>query len=109
MEGNILTHSPAALPTHDGPLGVVLTVLEVGLQLVQAQHGLAAEHGVVTGDLQLGQHVAHDAGHGSQVGQRNHGAVHRADLLLGEPLRDAGIAECMLTMRGLEKDTQFGE
>lgn len=80
----------------------MLAVLEVRLQLVEAQHGLAAEDGVVAGDLQLGQHVAHDAGHGPQVGQRDHGAVHRADLLLREPLRDAGVAEGMLTVRGLQ-------
>ena len=80
----------------------MLAVLEVRLQLVQAQHGLAAELGVVAGYLQLGQHVAHDPGHGPQVGERDHGAVHRADLLLREPLCDARVAEGMFTVRGLE-------
>ena len=94
-------YSPAALHTVDRPLGVVLAVLEMGLELVQAQRGDAPEACVVTADLQLGQHVAHDAGDGPQVGQRHHRAVHRADLLLGEPLRDAGIAEGVLTVRGL--------
>ena len=85
----------------------MLAVLEVGLELVQAQRGDAPKACVVTADLQLGQHVAHDAGDGSQVGQRHHRAVHRADLLLGEPLRDAGIAEGVLTVRRLcgNKDT----
>lgn len=82
----------------------MLAVPEVRLQLVEAQHGGAAEAGIVAGDLQLGQHVAHDAGHRAQVGQRHHAAVHGAYLLLGEPLGDAGIAEGMLAVRGLRME-----
>lgn len=81
----------------------MLAVPEVRLQLVEAQHGGAAEAGIVAGDLQLGQHVAHDAGHRAQVGQRHHAAVHGAYLLLREPLGDAGIAEGVLTVRGLRE------
>lgn len=43
--------SPTPLLAVDGPFGVVLAVLQVGLQLVQAQRGCAAEAGVVTADL----------------------------------------------------------
>lgn len=79
----------------------MLAVLQVRLQLVEPQRGRAAEAGVVAADLELGEHVAHDAGHGPEVGERHDGAVHRADLLLGEPLGYAGVAESMLTVGGL--------
>lgn len=81
----------------------MLAVFEVRLELVKAQRCSAAEASVVAGDLQLGQHVAHDARHRTQVGQSHHGAIHRADLLLRKPLRDAGITEGMLTVRGLKE------
>lgn len=82
----------------------MLTVLQVRLQLVQSQRGRAAEAGVVAADLEFGQHVAHDAGHGSEVGQRHHRPVNGANLLLGKPLRYTGIAESMLAVGGLEDE-----
>lgn len=80
----------------------MLAVLEVRLQLVQPQCGRAAEASVVTADLELGQHVAHDAGHRPEVGQCHDRAVDRADLLLGKPLRYTGIAERVLAVWSLE-------
>lgn len=79
----------------------MLTVTEVGHEAVEPDNGAAAEHSVVTGDLQLRQHVPHDPRHWAQVGNRDNAAVYRTRLLLGEPLRDAGIAEGMLTVRRL--------
>lgn len=95
------SHSPAALLAVDRPFGVVLTVFQVGLQLVQPQCGCAAKACVVTAHLKLGQHVAHDAGHRPEVSQCHHSAVHGANLLLGKPLCDAGIAEGVLAVRSL--------
>lgn len=62
------SHSPTSVLAVDRPFGVVLAVLEVRLQLVQPQCGRAAEASVVTADLELGQHVAHDAGYRPEVG-----------------------------------------
>ena len=93
--------SPASLLAGHRALGVVLAVVEVRHQVVQSHDGRAAKHSIVAGDLQLGEHVAHDARHGAEVGDRHHAAVHGAGLLLGEPLRDAGIAEGVLTVRSL--------
>lgn len=80
----------------------MLAVLQVGLQLIQPQGCRAPKTSVVTADLELGQHVAHDAGYRTEVSKGHYGAVHRADLLLGKPLRDTRIAECMFTVWGLE-------
>lgn len=80
----------------------MLAVLQVGLQLIQPQCRRTPETSVVAADLELGQHVAHDAGYRTEVSEGHYGAVHWADLLLGKPLRDACIAECMLTVWGLE-------
>ena len=96
-----LSNSPTAFLTVDRSFGVVLTVLQVGLQLVEPQCGCTAESCVVTPKLELGQHVAHDARNWSEVSKCHHSAIHRADLLLGKPLSDTGIAEGMLTVRGL--------
>lgn len=96
-------HSPTPLFAVDGPFRIVLAVLQVGLQLIQPQRGRAPKTSVVTADLELGQHVAHDAGHGTEVGEGHDGAVHRADLLLGKPLSDTRIAECMFTVWGLKR------
>lgn len=81
----------------------MLAVFEMRLELVEAQRCRAAEACIIARDLQFGQHVAHDAWHRPQVCQRHHGAVHRADLLLRKPLRDAGVTEGMLTVRGLRQ------
>jgi hypothetical protein len=62
--------------------------------------------------LEFGEHVAHDAGHRPEVSQCHHAAVHRTDLLLVEPLGDAGVAEGMLTVWGLdigEKGAEMGK
>lgn len=87
----------------------MLAVFEVWLQLVEPKGGRAAEAGVITGDLQLGKHVTHDAGDGSKVGKGHDGAVHGADLLLCKPLCDAGITEGMLTVRGLREQTDWSD
>lgn len=97
-------HSPAAFLARDRSLRVVLAVFEVRLQLVKTQSCGAAEASVVAGHLQFGKHVTHDAGNGSQVGESHHGAVHGTNLLLGKPLCDAGVAEGMLTVRGLREN-----
>lgn len=76
------------------------------LQLVQPQRRRAAEAGVVTVDLEFGQHVAHDAGHGPQVGERHYCAVHGTNLLLGKPLGYAGVAEGMFTVWSLNGKTE---
>lgn len=81
----------------------MLAVLQVGLQLIQPQGCRAPKTSVVAADLELGQHVAHDAGYRTEVSKGHYGAVHRADLLLGKPLRDTRIAECMFTVWGLER------
>ena len=47
------------------------------------------------------QQIPQDAGHGFQLGGRDLLPVHGADLLPGEPLRDAAPAEGMLTGRCL--------
>lgn len=60
-------HSPTSLLTVDRPFRVVLTVLKVWLQLVQPQCGCTAKTSIITADLKLGQHVAHDAGHRSEM------------------------------------------
>lgn len=80
----------------------MLAVFQVGLQLIQPQCRRTPKTSVVTADLELGQHVAHDAGYRTEVSEGHYGAVHWADLLLGKPLRDTCIAECMLTVWGLE-------
>lgn len=80
----------------------MLAVLQVGLQLIQPQGRRAPKASIVTADLELGQHVAHDAGYRTEVSKGHYGAVHGADLLLGKPLRDTRIAECMFTVWGLE-------
>lgn len=98
--------SPAALLAGDGALGVVLAVVEVSHEVVEAHDGRAAEDGVVAGDLQLGEHVPHDARHGPEVRDRHHAAVHGARLLLREPLRDAGIAEGVLAVGSLREQGQ---
>lgn len=102
IRDNSRRHSPTPLFAVDGPFGIVLAVLQVGLQLVQPQRGRAPKASVVTADLELGQHVAHDAGHGAEVSEGHDGAVHRADLLLGKPLSDTRITECMFTVWGLK-------
>lgn len=102
ISDNSHRHSPTPLFAVDGPFRIVLTVLQVGLQLVQPQRGRAPKTSVVTADLELGQHVAHDAGHGTEVSEGHDGAVHWADLLLGEPLSDTRITECMFTVWGLK-------
>ena len=69
--------------------------------MVQPQNGGAAKACIVASDLQFGEHVAHDAWHGTQVCKGHHAPVHWAYLLLGEPLSDASIAESMFAMRSL--------
>lgn len=95
-------YSPTALFAVDRPFRIMLAVLQVGLQLIQPQGRRTPETSVVTADLELGQHVAHDAGYRTEVSEGHYGAVHWADLLLGKPLRDTRIAECMFTVGGLE-------
>lgn len=97
--------SPTALLTGHRPLRVVLTVTEVGHEIVKPDNSTAAKHSVVTGNLQLGQHVPHDPRYWAQMGNRDNATVYWTRLLLGEPLGDAGVAESMLTMRCL-KGTQ---
>lgn len=94
-------HLPTSLLTVDRPFGVVLTVLEMRLQLVQPQCCCAAKARIITADLKFGQHVAHNAGHRTEVSQRHYCAVNRTNLLLGKPLRYAGIAESMFTVWSL--------
>lgn len=111
ISGNALIHvgrrgriSPAALFTGHRPFWVVLTVTEVRHEVIKPNNSTTAKYSVVAGDLQLWQHVPHDPRYGAQVGNRHYAAVHRARLLLREPLGDAGIAESMLAMRCLEKE-----
>lgn len=80
----------------------MLAVLEVRLELVQPQRRRAAKPCVVTVDLKLGQHVAHNAGNGPQVRERHNRAVNGANLLLGEPLGYASVAEGMFAVWRLE-------
>lgn len=89
---------PTASLAHDWSLGVVFALPEMPPQLAETQHGCAAKGTVVTGQQQLGQHVAHDAWHGPQVSQRDLGAIHWAGALLADPLSDAGIAEGVLAV-----------
>lgn len=105
QDHRVLTYSPTAPLTHHGSLGVVLALPEMRLQLAEAQHGRAAEGTVVTAQQQLGQHVAHDAGHRLQLGQRELRTIHGARALLGDPLGDAGIAKGVLAVRGLWEAT----
>lgn len=67
LPGLHCVHLPTSLLAVDRPLGVVLTVLEVWLQLIQPQCGCTTKTSVVTADLKLRQHVAHDAGHRPEV------------------------------------------
>lgn len=86
----------------------MLAVVEVRHQVVESHYSRAAKDSIVTGDLQLGEHIAHNARHGAEVGDRHHAAVHGAGLLLGEPLGDAGIAEGVLTVRSLQGEGRRG-
>lgn len=97
--GNYL---PTSLLTVDRPFGVVLTVFEVWLQLVQPQCGCTAKGCIVAADLEFGQHVAHDAGHRPEMSKRYYRAVNRTYLLLGEPLSYTSIAKGMLTVWSLK-------
>ena len=62
-----VTHLPTSFLTGNRPFGIVLTVLEMRLQLVQPQCSCAAKACIITADLKFGQHVAHDAGHRPEV------------------------------------------
>jgi len=94
--------SPAALLASHRALGIVLAVVEVRHQVVQAHNCRTAENSVVASDLQLREHITHDPRDGAEVGDRHNAAVHGARLLLGEPLGDAGIAEGVLAVGSLQ-------
>lgn len=100
-----MQYLPTTPLTHYRLLGVVLALPEMRLQLAEAQHSRAAEGTVVAAQQQLGQHVAHDAGHGLQLGQRELRAIHGAGALLRDPLSDAGIAKGVLAVCGLQRAT----
>lgn len=81
----------------------MLAVIEVRHQVVKSHNCRTAENSVVASDLQLREHITHDPRDGAEVGNRHDAAVHRARLLLGEPLGDAGIAEGVLAVRSLRR------
>lgn len=95
--------SPASLLASHRALWIVLAVIEVRHQVVESHNCRTTENSVVASDLQLREHITHDPRDGAEVGNRHHAAVHRARLLLGEPLGDAGIAEGVLAVRSLRR------